>query len=256
MLALVIAASFGMVFANGNINDNKNLPGNRVGQCPDKFPGKIPTLRQLPNICSNLRDFKIWGGCDISNCSKCMPPGSESMPWVDQDIIPFFHVYDETLQSRRREIQSLLSHIDPQNKNIPILLIVLNYGYSYLFLNWVCGVEYNGISAPNDIRQHTLVVTTDLKAKQLVESKGFIAYYPQWLGKLVKRIDSKASARFANGPHRWTVSMQIATLNDLIQLGYDVILQDSDIVWNKNPTPYLTRIQMRSIDLHVCFVVS
>ena len=221
-------------------------------KCPDVFPNqKQLSLKKLRNVCSHLRDFKIHGNCDIKNCSKCMPPNSKSMPWTDNDVVPYLDAYDSTETQRHNKLQSLLSHINP-NDSKPIVLIVFNYGYSYLFFNWACSIEYNQLDIDHEIRNRTVVITTDFKAKSMLESKGFLVYYPEWLGTwILKHIDEKASERFANGPHRWIVSIQIATLNDLVQLGYNVILQDSDIVWNKNPITYLTQPDMQNIDIQV-----
>ena len=226
--------------------------------CPDPFPKQVPKLSQLTHICSNLDRFKIHGYCEPKNCSKCMPPNSLTMPWTNNDVVPFLDKYDQTIESRRNKLKSLLiNNLNklPNDDDEPIILMVFNYGYAYLFFNWVCSIENNNIDINQSIRKRTIIITTDIEAKTLVESKGFVAYYPEWLGEfLLSKIDSKAAERFALGAHRWTVSIQIVTLTDLVQLGYTVILQDSDMIWNKNPVTYLTQPQMKLYDLQVKFI--
>ena len=162
-------------------------------------------------------------------------------------MIPFFKYHEETVIARRKKLQSMLSHLDPDEDG-PLLLMVFNYGYAYLFFNWVCSVDFNKISG---MRERTIVITMDETTKSLVEKTGFMAYHPDWLGDLLGKVDSKAAASFALGAHRWTVTTQVVMTNDLLHMGYDVVLQDSDIVWNKNPFPYLMRPQMQPVDVQV-----
>ena len=88
-----------------NDNNNNNIELNQNGnplkrifnefkiKCPEKYPTKVPKLEQLTKICSNLKDFKIYGGCDVTNCSKCIPPGAKAMPWVDKDVMFLYPLF-------------------------------------------------------------------------------------------------------------------------------------------------------------------
>ncbi|ETO03993.1 hypothetical protein RFI_33409, partial [Reticulomyxa filosa] len=120
--------------------------------------------------------------------------------------------FAETKMQRRAELQEKLAHIRPVRDG-PVILMVMNYGYSWLFLNWVCSVDSNDMSY---LRRRTIVVVTDLRAKEVVENAGFIAYYPHWLGDdLLKKIDPEFPDRFSLGAHKYTVALQIAQMADL-----------------------------------------
>ena len=128
--------------------------------------------------------------------------------------------------------------------------MVFNYGYSWLFYNFICSLSYNKIL--NDIKNRTIIVTTDLFSKNLVESTGFMTHYPLWLGsKILSQITSKAAASFALGGHKWIVSIQIALITDLIEMGYNVLMQDIDIIWFNNPINYLLNNKYKNIDIQM-----
>ena len=126
--------------------------------------------------------------------------------------------------------------------------MVFNHGYSWLFYNLLCSLDYNDI----DIRNRTIIVTTDRESEKLVQATGFNAHYPEWLGEsILSKISSKAAKSFALGAHKWTVSMQIALIADLIHLGHDVIMQDIDMIWYKSPIPYLQQAIFKNMDIQM-----
>ena len=203
---------------------------------------RMPEFIELETICSNMKQFKLKGVCTPQNCSKCLPPNAvdKRIEWGNKDAKPWIDTYYETINSRRVVLKEMLNKDINENRNI--LLMVINYGYSYLFLNWYCSMLNN--LNKNDIQYYhsnALIVVTEEKTKKLLTEKTKFKhiYYPEWLGKNLKRITPDMPDRFALGSHRWCVALQIATINDLVHLGYNVLLQDSDIIWNGNPMEYL-----------------
>ena len=108
------------------------------------------------------------------------------------------------------------------NNNITII-------NSYLFLNWLCGLEMLGIAS--NIRDSTLIIATDEESEKLSRELGFLVVRGDWLNF---KIDKSAAKSFALGPHRWTVALQIVYSYDVISLGYNIIQQDIDVVWLKD----------------------
>ncbi|ETO22467.1 hypothetical protein RFI_14732, partial [Reticulomyxa filosa] len=156
--------------------------------------------------------------------------------------------FEQTKTERRKELHEKLSHLRPR-KDGPIILMVTNYGYSWLFLNWVCSIDNAKLSF---LRQRTLIVVTDERAKAIAEKAGFLTYYPHWLGnELLSKIDPNFPDRFALGAHKYTVALQISQLTDLIAMGHDVILQDTDIIWKRDPLSYLMQLEFRAIDIQM-----
>ncbi|ETO19317.1 hypothetical protein RFI_17913, partial [Reticulomyxa filosa] len=54
------------------------------------------------------------------------------------------------------------------------------------------------------------------------------------------RNPKRAAPRFALGPHRWTVTLQILYARDLVELGYNVLVQDTDVVWLRDVRKYFS----------------
>eukprot|EP00483_Globobulimina_turgida_P009619 UN09638 len=76
-------------------------------------------------------------------------------------------------------------------------------------------------------------------------------FFPDWLGKVRDRITPDMPKTFALGAHRWVVSLQIAIISDLIALGFDVITQDSDIIYIKNPLYFVMQQQFKHVDIQM-----
>ena len=238
------------IFVNEKYMERANELNDEKGYkdtCPVKFPTKAVTLDKLPNICSYLPKFKILGNCNIDNCSKCVPPKSETMPWANDDTVPWLTAFDETKELRYKELKDILKDVDDG----PIVVMAVNHGFSILYLNWLCSLKINNI-LDSDIKRRVIIITTDKETAKRVDNTGFISYFPSWLGKKnLRRLDKNAAVQFGLGGHRFIVALQIAMIHDLIHLGYDVIMQDIDIIWKKNPINYLYINEYKYIDIQM-----
>eukprot|EP01083_Nonionella_stella_P212341 766967_1 len=127
--------------------------------CPDKYPKKIPPLKDLSYICENVKQFKVKGTCTTDNCSNCVPPTSTIMLQENKEIKQWQDLYKSSMKTRREELKQLLhSHnILPTDKD-PIILMVINRGYLYLFYNFICSLQYNSIE---HVKERILVIPTD-----------------------------------------------------------------------------------------------
>jgi len=118
-----------------------------------------------------------------------------------------------------------------------IVLITINAGYVFLFINWVCSVKKLGL----DPTAFTLVIIVEPKSESLVRRMGFnyVSVY-DWLGK-AKRISSAAPEAFALGDYKWIAAILNLYMIDLIDLGFNVLMQDVDVTWNRNPMQYFNK---------------
>jgi len=132
-------------------------------------------------------------------------------------------------------LKEVMKEFDPAQKDI--VLITINYGYAFLFINWVCSVKRLGL----DPRTFTLVVVAEKKSAELAREMGFL-FVPvrDWLRHNSKSISTKAMETFGLGDYKWIAGIMNLYLSDLIEMGYNVLLQDADVTWNRNPMPYLT----------------
>ena len=201
-------------------------------------------------VCAHLDWFKFGGHCDDKNCSECIPPNSKVVgkEWTNSDTAPWLKQYEETLDERRDNLTKLL-HLNAlyDSNDGPVVVLVINHGYLFLFLNWVCSLRHNHIKW---ITERTLIIPTSKESIPFIRKCGFsMIAFPEWLGDVIDRIDPSMPKTFALGAHRWIVALQIAVVSDLIAIGYDVIVQDSDIIYVANPLPYLMQQRFKSVDI-------
>ncbi|ETO31463.1 hypothetical protein RFI_05658, partial [Reticulomyxa filosa] len=202
---------------------------------PVGYPKGPPKLKRLTKICNNLLLFSI--SCVITDkrkCDQCVPPNGEE-DWANAMTKRFQEGEQRTRQERRRELEQIiqnrltLSSIEDEG----IVIFTINAGYTYLFMNWVCGLE--ALHIAENIRSTTIVVATDEESEQLVRLMGFQVVRGDWLDI---KIPKEAAEEFALGAHRFVVALQIVYTFDLIDMGYNVLQQDTDIVWLKDVRSY------------------
>ena len=128
-----------------------------------------------------------------------------------------------------------------RNRKNVVLVMMVNHGYIDMFLNWVRSCEKHGI----DARPWALVFTVDAEAEQIVEQLGFTAYTDeQSYGKQSKQ----APRKFGDGTFRRLMFQKTAVVHDVLQLGYDVLFQDIDVVWQQDPFEYLMQPSLQAFD--------
>jgi hypothetical protein len=104
--------------------------------------------------------------------------------------------------------------------------------FSILFANWAAACDQHAI----DVRESTLVFATDERARERVESLGFVTYFDDESQLLA---DMKPSGRY--GDLVWTEFMyhQNWVIAQVLALGVDVLFQDVDVVWRHDPVSFL-----------------
>jgi len=112
-----------------------------------------------------------------------------------------------------------------------VVSMTLNKGYYYHFANWACSVDANGI----DARKFTIVSVFDAETKRRVEKAGFMVYHIDWYDG----ISEKSAHKFGRGPHFRIMVLEHTVRSELVQLGYNTLFQDCDVIWRKNPLPWL-----------------
>jgi hypothetical protein len=104
--------------------------------------------------------------------------------------------------------------------------------FSILFANWAAGCDRHGI----DVRATTLVFPTDDRACERIESLGFVAYFDDQSQFLREMTTSTVY-----GDSAWSGYMhhQNWVIAQLLALDVDVLFQDVDVVWRRDPRPAL-----------------
>jgi hypothetical protein len=141
------------------------------------------------------------------------------------------------LLARRGEMVDLakkLVHaaVDKSGAPPPVALLVMcaNDGHLGLLLNFACGLKYKKIPMPIHL---IFVATTELRDK--LATLGFTVFYDAGLGSFPE----KAAGSY--GDTTFGKMMYLKQFSTLLALdvGYDVLFQDVDVLWLKDPIPGL-----------------
>ncbi|MDJ0869984.1 MAG: putative nucleotide-diphospho-sugar transferase [Myxococcota bacterium] len=149
------------------------------------------------------------------------------------------HAAHEALRKpRRRRLFELLK--DRQRDNL-VLVMTLNKGHRDLLRNWIRSCDAHGI----EVRPWTVVFPLDTETARLVEEEGFAVYCdPASYGDPPEQ----PARRFGDRTFVQLLFPKTAIVQDVMSLGYDVLFQDVDLVWRKDPLPYLLQPSLRDLD--------
>lgn len=146
---------------------------------------------------------------------------------------------------RKERIKIISSALQYPNKlQEPFVLMYINSGFLFLFQNWLCSCEKSGIK----FKKILLVLAGDTGCEKFLKNQGinYVSAVEWYLKGTSIRIQKKAAAKFGWEPHGNINILGIAILNDVVQLGKTVLLMDTDIVWRRNPLPYLMAAAVKS----------
>eukprot|EP01084_Bolivina_argentea_P225161 380579_1 len=205
-------------------------------ECPHNFD--IPDCSV--DMFKYFSDMGFPNNCNANNCTNCLPPNTLHQK-LNNIHISWHNAYKNKKAQRHSNLLKLLQtyYLNPI-ENDAIILIVLNYGFVYIFYNWVCSLDFNEL---NFIKNKTIVIPSDDKAKQYVKKAGFnIIFDIKWLPEKLRNNELKEESIYYFGPGFYSMLMlQMITLTDLIELGYNVLMLDCDIIWKKNVLSYFTK---------------
>lgn len=146
--------------------------------------------------------------------------------------------YESRKKQRRRRLFQLLGG---HHKNNLVLIMTLNRGHSDLLLNWIRSCDRNGI----EVRPWTVVFALDSDTEKLVKEHGFAVYTD---ADSYGDPPQEAARRFGDRTFLGLMFPKTAIVQDALELGYDVLFQDVDLVWKKDPLPYLLQQSLRVLD--------
>mmetsp|Transcript_8175 Transcript_8175/g.9665 ORF Transcript_8175/g.9665 Transcript_8175/m.9665 type:complete len:446 (+) Transcript_8175:158-1495(+) len=146
--------------------------------------------------------------------------------------------------STSKERKNRLARWFPVSNNTnsrTVIVCSVNYGQLYLFLNWACSCLANGVFDP---REYVWMVPTDNETYDTLNNLGFHVEPLDWKVK-----DINISATYGGGSNVGSHP----TINNLIShaacfavyMGYHTLMMDVDLVFLKNPFPYLEKALIR-----------
>ena len=112
--------------------------------------------------------------------------------------------------------------------------------------NWAASCDRRGI----DCRRFTLLFPTDAPAEEFARGLGFVTYFD---GVSYGELPEEAHGNFGDAGFRKSLFAKIATTQDALATGRDVLRQDADLVWFRDPRRDLTA-RAADENLHYLFM--
>ena len=153
--------------------------------------------------------------------------------------------YLQNLDEIKRELKSILKRVAVHNT---VIVSTVNQGQSELLANFVCSSRARGFDVGN-----LLVFPTDAPSRDLAEGLGVATYYAE---KLMAFVPAEESARYGDSLFGKIMLAKVVCVHLVSELGYDLLFQDVDLVWLRDPRPFFRDPRGPAGDFDVYFQVN
>jgi len=207
------------------------------------FPKTALTVEQL-RFCDQKQNPLLPKGYNEFNCTKdptCRECRSPSKMKQMRSVLGSFRA---AKRFKRREtfFKERFSYIDENGvrQKRQVVVAGLNLGQTHLFLNWACSANKLGLNAT----EFVYMIPTDKETRDILVKHGFATEPLDWLEESGVKISKKYAGANA-GPHAMINSLIAAGAESLVLHDYPAFLMDVDMIWLKNPLPFLKRASAR-----------
>lgn len=174
--------------------------------------------------------------------------GYFDLPSLEKDTTPFYNVLLDYLQNLDRaldELKPFLENVmekatDPGSNTLVVM--TSNIGQSMLLRNFVCNARAKGAV---DL-SHVVVIATDKATLDLCNELGLAAWFDE---PIFGSFPEEAAGRAGDTTFVRFSMAKIYCVHLVLSLGYNVLHQDIDIVWNRNPLPFFDSPEMEGYDM-------
>jgi hypothetical protein len=140
--------------------------------------------------------------------------------------------YLQSLDGVLKELGPIAAKVAANNGKNTIVVMVCNYGQAELLLNFVCNVHAKGLQ---DTLKNILLFATDEETKELAEGMGLATFYDETnFGRMPK----SAARAYADKTFAQIMLAKVYCVQMISMLGYDLLFQDVDVVYYKDPLPW------------------
>jgi len=138
-----------------------------------------------------------------------------------QAILKTYFTY---LTKIREDLDAILKKIAVNNS---VVVMTVNKGQSDLLMNFVCSAKARGFNLGN-----VIVFPTDTFSKDLAEGLGLAIYYSH---ELMDHVPERDAKRYGDATFGAIMLAKVLCVHLVNDLGYDLLFQDVDVSWYKNP---------------------
>jgi hypothetical protein len=140
----------------------------------------------------------------------------------------------KTLYRYLDTLDDVISKLSPIAKKVAkdntIIVMTCNMGQSELLMNFVCGAKSRGFDLSN-----ILVFPTDVETKDLAEGLGLATFYDE---KNFADMPAEEAQQYGDKNFIAMMFAKVVCVQLINHLNYDLLFQDVDIIWYKNPLDY------------------
>ena len=189
------------------------------------------------------RDVTIDSKAPLEYVGRLMDSdgSNDFYPPNDQDRLRHWETIRIFVNSRDAVLTKLYPIAKKTARMNTLVVMFSNHGQSELIINFCCSARARNLDISG-----ILVFATDLETKELLEGLGLTVFYDEHnFGEL----PSKASAFYGDKIFDDMMMGKIICLQLSIMLGYDILFQDADVVWFKDPLPFFQNKSLSHFDV-------
>ena len=213
---------------------------NPFGDCSSIYLTRSGSRESMPNKCVAVVNVPAHTaspsfhshryGMQAKHIDQYVSDWATEKEYTDESVL--LPLFVSRLDAVVAEFVALMGGpIDPGTQaRRSVFVMVANEGVMDLLLNFICSCQSAGISLAN------LVVFVGQKEyRVLIEKMGARAFYSPYLGSIPRKAaDNYGDVVFARLMWLKATSVYIAA-----KAGFHVLFQDTDLVWLRDPVPYL-----------------
>jgi len=154
----------------------------------------------------------------------------------------------ETLERFFSNFDAVVTELKPIAEKVAIkntiIVMTCNMGQSELLMNFVCNAKAKGLDVSN-----ILVFPTDQETKDLAEGLGLATFHDEKNFGVLPKGEAK---RYGDVAFVAMMFAKVVCVQMINFLGYDLLFQDVDVVWYKNPLEYFhdPKNEFRDFDMY------
>jgi Nucleotide-diphospho-sugar transferase len=172
--------------------------------------------------------------------------GVEGIPTMRTHTQPSYEALVQYLQNYDRIIKELKPLFEGvmnarTDKSRTLVVLTCNKGQSELFRNFVCNARAKGLSLA-----HVVMFATDLDTHHLSLDLGIPSYYDE---SIFGGMPEQAANRYGDMIFARMMMAKVYCVHLALTSGYSVLFQDVDVVWYRDPLPYLESKKFAEYDM-------
>lgn len=165
-------------------------------------------------------------------------PGENSMRKHQE----MFQTYLNTVDDVMKELRPVAEKVAVENT---IIVMTCNMGQSELLMNFVCHAHARGLNLGN-----VLFFPTDRETMELAEGMGLTTFYDE---RNFGKLPSGEAKRYGDRNFVAMMFAKVLVVHLVNILGYDLLFQDVDVVWYKNPLTFFHNKSNEYVDFDIYF---